>query len=146
MEFEKTFLFMDDVIAAKVAAIERCLRRVEEESCMDWKLNFTHQDALILNLQRACQTAIDAASYVVRKRKLGIPTQSREVFSLLEKAGLITFEMADRLRRMVGFQNAALHEYSNVNLEIIDRIIKNDLQIMKAYTAKLLQVDTTDEH
>ena len=71
---------MDDVIIAKAATIERCLKRIKQEAEHNWKTDFTHQDALLLNLERACQASIDAASHIVRIRKLGIPKQSREVF------------------------------------------------------------------
>ncbi len=52
----------DDVILNKAASIERCLRRIQEEYAGDKQnlvANQTKQDAIILNLQRACETAID---------------------------------------------------------------------------------------
>ncbi|ALA57269.1 hypothetical protein NITMOv2_0834 [Nitrospira moscoviensis] len=71
----------DDVILSKAASIERCLRRIEEEYAGDQRnlvANQTKQDAIILNLQRACETAIDLAMYVVSQRKLGVPQDSRD--------------------------------------------------------------------
>jgi len=64
----------DDVIVNKAASIERCLRRIQEEYARDVQnlvANQTKQDAIILNLQRACETAIDLA--MIR----GEPAQAR---------------------------------------------------------------------
>ena len=61
---------MDDVVRNKVASIERCLRRVREEFRDDPRRldDQTIQDALALNLQRACETSIDLAMQVTPAR------------------------------------------------------------------------------
>lgn len=54
----------DDVILNKAAIIERCVARVREEYADDERNltdNLTRQDSIILNLQRACEAAIDLA-------------------------------------------------------------------------------------
>jgi hypothetical protein len=50
----------DDILLNKAAIIERCVRRIAEEvrSCPGLD-NFTHVDALTLNIERGCQAAID---------------------------------------------------------------------------------------
>ena len=58
----------DDVLVNKAAAIERAVRRVREEHAGDdtnLLTNQTKQDAIILNLQRACESSIDAAMHLV---------------------------------------------------------------------------------
>lgn len=50
----------DNVLLNKAAIIERSLRRMREEYEANLDLdNFTHIDAMILNIERACQAAID---------------------------------------------------------------------------------------
>ncbi len=63
---------MDDVLLIRAAIIERCLRRIGEEYALDPSrlANLTHQDAIILNLERACQAAIDMAMHVVAQEHL----------------------------------------------------------------------------
>ena len=66
----------DDVLLNKVATIERCLARIEEEYKGhedELEFNLTRQDSIILNLQRVCEAAIDLAMHVVRVRRLGLP-------------------------------------------------------------------------
>ena len=132
----------DDVILNKAASIERCLRRITEEYGGDPRNlsgNQTKQDAIVLNLQRACETAIDLAMYVVRQKGLGLPQESREAFALLEKAGLLPAELASRLQRMVGFRNVAIHEYTRLNLDIVHTIITTHLEDFRRFSSTIVK-------
>lgn len=73
---------MNDVVINKVQSIQRCVKRAREEYAQaeDFLTDYTHQDAAILNVLRACELAIDLAAYVISQRKLGVPTSSREAF------------------------------------------------------------------
>lgn len=133
---------MDDVLVNKAAAIERAVRRVREEYADDdanLMGNQTRQDAIILNLQRACEGAIDAAMHLVRVRRLGIPQETREAFELLEGAGCIDASLALRLRRMVGFRNVAVHDYQRLSLDIVRSIVRERLDDFLEFTAILLR-------
>ena len=58
----------DDVILAKVEIIERCLHRIREEYAgvpANLYDNWTRQDSILLNLERACQASIDLALRLV---------------------------------------------------------------------------------
>jgi uncharacterized protein YutE (UPF0331/DUF86 family) len=132
----------DDVILNKAASIERCLRRIEQEYAgAERNLigNQTKQDAIVLNLQRACETAIDLAMYVVSRRKLGVPQDSRNAFSLLHAAGILSEDLAARMQRMVGFRNVTLHEYARLNLEIVRAIITKQLDDFRSFSATIVK-------
>jgi len=132
----------DDVILNKAASIERCLRRIQEEYAGDKQnlvANQTKQDAIILNLQRACETAIDLAMYVVSQRKLGVPQDSRDAFTLLQTAGILPAELAIRMQRMVGFRNVAIHEYTRPNLEVVHSIITKQLDDFRTFSSTIVK-------
>ena len=121
---------MDDVILNKIAIIENCLKRIHEEYDGyedELELNFTRQDSIVLNLQRACEAAIDLAMRIVRQKNLGIPQTSRDVFIFLKDAGLISSELAKNMQAMIGFRNIAVHDYQKLNLDILRSIIKVNL-------------------
>jgi len=125
---------MDDVIIGKVETIEKCLRRIKEEKSSDWRENYTHQDALILNLERACQATIDLAAYIVKQEKLGIPKYSREVFDLISAHNIIDESLSDSLKSMVGFRNIAVHDYSSLNLNVLASILEKDLETFTSFS------------
>lgn len=114
----------DDVLLNKAAVIERCIRRLREEAqtCPNFD-NFTHLDALTLNIERACQAAIDMAMHVVAERRLGVPQSSGGAFTLLERAGLIEPALSKSLRGMAGFRNIAVHQYDELDLEILRWVV-----------------------
>ncbi len=88
---------VDDVLLNKVAIIERCLARIQDEYAGDernLRENLTRQDSIILNLQRACEAVIDLAMALVKDRRLGPPQESRHAFELLRDAGLIDGDLA----------------------------------------------------
>ena len=142
MPSRKMGLFMvDDVLINKAAIIERCLKRIEEEyqgHVDELETNFTRQDSIILNLQRACETAIDAAMHIVRIKKLGIPQQSREAFQMLFEVGIIDKKLNLHLQAMVGFRNVAIHDYRTLNLAIVKSILENRLDDFRAFCRVLL--------
>lgn len=132
---------VDDVLINKAAAIERAVRRVREEYAGDDRnltANQTRQDAIILNLQRASESSIDAAMHLVRVHRLGVPQETREAFVMLEQAKLIGPPLADRLRKMVGFRNIAVHDYQRLNLDIVRTIVVEHLEDFLAFTRVLL--------
>jgi uncharacterized protein YutE (UPF0331/DUF86 family) len=116
----------DDVLLNKAAIIERCIRRVREEAdaCPDFD-NFTHLDALTLNIERACQAAIDMAMHVVAERRLGVPQSSSGAFTLLERAGLIDSDLSKTLRSMAGFRNLAVHQYAELDLDVLRWVVES---------------------
>ena len=132
----------DDVLLNKAAAIERAVRRVRDEHAGDDRNlleNHTRQDAIVLNLQRACESSIDAAMHLVRVHRLGIPQETREAFDLLERAHRLDPQLADRLRKMVGFRNVAIHDYQQLNLEIVRWIVIDHLDDFLVFAAVLLR-------
>lgn len=129
---------MRRVILNKVESIERCIRRINEiyeEGSLE---DYLYQDAIILNLQRACQQSIDLGMYLVSKLGLGIPKTSSEPFELLKEENIISKETADKLKKMVGFRNIAIHEYQNLNINILRSIIENNLDDFLEYNREII--------
>jgi uncharacterized protein YutE (UPF0331/DUF86 family) len=139
---------VDDVLLNKAAAIERAVRRVREEHAGDDArlLNDqTRQDAIVLNLQRACESSIDGAMHLVRVQRLGLPQESREAFDLLERSGQLAGTLAEPLRRMVGFRNIAVHDYQRLDIDIVRTIVHERLDDLLAFARLLIQLANDTE-
>lgn len=137
---------VDDVLINKAATIERCVARAREEYAADpagFATDFTRQDAAILNIQRACEAALDMGQHLIRREKLGVPQSARDVFSLLARGGWIDVGLADGLKRMVGFRNIAVHDYVALQLPITVSIIEKHLDEFLQYSQTLLLHDAT---
>lgn len=128
---------VDDIVVNKAATIERCLARVREEHAGDdrnLREDLTRQDSIVLNLQRACEAAIDLAMHFVRRERLGVPQDSRDAFSLLRTGASLDPDLAARLERMVGFRNIAVHDYQALNLDIVRAIVVDRVGDFLAFT------------
>lgn len=134
---------MNDVVLNKVITIERCVKRIHEvyENNPKNLSDFTKQDSIILNIQRACEASIDLAMHVVSEKKLGVPKASREAFKLLQEAGLIDAALAKVLMNMVGFRNIAVHDYQKLELDILEAILEKHMDDFKKFTKIVLQLD-----
>lgn len=62
-----------DIIFNKLNTIERCILRIKEVYADDDHNleDFTKQDSIILNLQRACEASIDLSMHIVASKLLG---------------------------------------------------------------------------
>lgn len=135
---------VDDVLINKVATIERCVRRAREEYTREptsFAADFTRQDAAILNIQRACEAALDMGQHLIRRERLGVPQSARDVFALLAQGGWIDAALAENLKHMVGFRNIAVHDYQTLQLPITVRIIEHHLDEFLQYSQALLLHD-----
>ena len=130
---------MNGIVLNKAATVERCLQRVREEFGEDFRSNLTRQDAIVLNLKRACQGCIDLAAHVVKRRRLGIPQTTRDLFELLTSAGIIDESLGSRLQAMVSFRNIAVRDYTALNLDIVESIVRQHLTDFTDFTSVLLR-------
>ena len=130
-----------DVIVNKISTIQRCSARIIEEFNADevgFLKNYTKQDSVVLNLQRCCEAAIDIASYLIRKESLGIPQSARDSFELLALSQIITTDVADKLKKMVGLRNIAVHDYQQLNMSIVVAVINKHLLDFEDFCAQVV--------
>jgi len=121
---------MNDTLLNKLATIDRCLRRIREVYALsqhNFETDYTSQDSIILNLQRACEACIDVANIINKQHKTGVPQSGRDSFELLKKAGLLSAPLANNLQKMVGLRNIAVHDYQTLNLDIVKHVVENKL-------------------
>lgn len=131
----------NDVILNKISVIERCINRVKVvyENNTETLKDYTKQDSIILNIQRACEASIDLAMHIVAEQKLGLPQTSRDAFDMLHGAFIIDENTVKRLKAMVGFRNIAVHDYQTVNIDILQQIVTNHLEDFTDYTKQILK-------
>lgn len=117
------------VVLNKFETIEKCINRINEEyeGNSDNLKDYRKMDMIVLNLQRACEAVLDLAMYVVSTRKLGLPQNKREAFVLLEENKIIDSAMSKKMQGMVGFRNIAVHDYKEIDEDILKDVIENHL-------------------
>lgn len=130
-----------DLVIEKIGQIQRCLKRIQDKTKGDPEIlsDIDIQDIFVLNLQRAVQTSIDLAAHIVADEGLGLPSDLGENFLFLKNAKVIPEGLSQRLKKMVGFRNIAVHEYAAIDPEVLKSILTKDLKdIEEFYSAVFL--------
>jgi uncharacterized protein YutE (UPF0331/DUF86 family) len=133
---------MNDIVLNKAEIIERALARVKQTYARhehDLLQAMDAQDVIVLNLQRACEAAIDLAMHIVRIKELGLPKDSKSAFDLLSQAQEISAELADKLKKMVGFRNIAVHDYRELNWDILIRIVQIECDDLAVFASQMIK-------
>lgn len=129
-----------DIVINKIDIIERCLGRIYDEYDNDKEnlLNYTKQDSIILNIQRACEACIDLAMHMVSSNRLGIPQNSRDAFEMLYDNKIIDKELLNNLKGMIGFKNIAVHNYQSLDIDVLEQVIEKHLEDFITFTKIML--------
>ena len=134
---------MNDIILNKKLSIERCIQQINAyytiQTGLPFITDYMRQDAIAMNLQRACELTIDIANTLIKLRKLGLPQDSRESFALLQQAGIISTQLMAGLQGMVGFRNTLVHQYQKLKLEIMVDVIEHHLHDLVDFANAALQ-------
>lgn len=139
---------MDEVLLNKMQIIKNCLRQIKRYYIgfeTDFEADLMRQDAIILNLQRACEASIDFALRLIAIERLGLPQDSRGAFAILEKEGWLSPTLCLKLQRMVGFRNIAVHDYQKVNLDVLRSILERHLADFEALLKEITTKYRRDE-
>lgn len=137
---------MNDSILNKLATIDRCLKRIRDVYALakeQFDTDYTSQDSIILNLQRACEASIDAANILNKQHQTGILQSSRDSFELLKKAGFISAPLALSLQKMIGLRNIDVHDYQTLNLEIVKHVVEHRLNDFEEFIVSVKESEVS---
>jgi uncharacterized protein YutE (UPF0331/DUF86 family) len=119
-----------DVLVEKTNSIQNCLKRIHDTIQEDVNRveNYDIQDIVVLNLQRAVQLVIDMASYIVGVERLGTPDSLKDCFLILEKNNILKHALSEKMQKMVGFRDIAVHDYQAIDTKILKSILSHHLK------------------
>lgn len=127
-----------DLVAKKLALIETCVEQLRSLSRPEHLRSDVREERFVEHtLQVAIQAALDVASHIVSDDRLGEPETNRELFDLLAGAGRIAAPLAATLRDMAGFRNVMVHGYQDVDLGVVEDVLRNHLGDLLAFVAAI---------
>ena len=84
-------------------------------------------------LHLTVEACLDLANHWIADRSLPTPDANRDTFTVLERAGELSPEAADRLRGWAGFRNILVHEYLEIDHSVSHRAVRNELIDIEAF-------------
>ncbi|MBU3916666.1 DUF86 domain-containing protein, partial [bacterium] len=101
----------------------------------DWDL----QDIIVLNLQRSVQISVDIASHIISQLNRKTPLTMADTFTELHEARIISKQIAERMIKSVSFRNISVHQYQDIEWNIVYSIITSNLGDFKEFAKSVFQ-------
>jgi len=125
-----------ELVAKKLALIETCVRELQSLARPEAIRADVREERFVEHtLQIAIQAALDVASHIVSDDRLGEPETNRALFDLLARAGKLPADLAATLRDLAGFRNVIVHGYQDVDLAVVEDVLRNHLGDLLAFVA-----------
>jgi uncharacterized protein YutE (UPF0331/DUF86 family) len=125
-----------EIIAAKLESLGRCVARIEAKrpaSRTALAADIDAQDIIVVNIERAVQLCVDIGAHLLAGVEGPSPATMVEVFRQLEERGLIESALAERLARAVGFRNIAVHQYRELDWDIVFQIASRGSEDFRSF-------------
>lgn len=129
------------VINDKLISLKRCIERIETkipDNKDDFVKSYDLQDIISLNLQRAIQISVDIASHILSQLDSEVPSTMAESFLKLRKSHIISENIYETLKKSIGFRNIAVHEYSELNWDIVFSVVTTGLSVFRRYAYEIV--------
>lgn len=86
-------------------------------------------------LQVSIEACVDLAGAIAAHEGWTPPGTARDTFLVLGRHGRLPPDLARRLASAAGLRNVLVHDYAEVDLERLARIVAEDLDDLRAFTA-----------
>lgn len=91
-------------------------------------------------LQISLECIIDISILLVKGLHLGPPSDEEDAFTKLETKGVITENLAAKLRDMKGLRNVLVHRYAQVNNRKVYEVLENHLGDFEEFKKVVLEI------
>lgn len=101
----------------EILSLARELKAFSNISKRDFLKNIERQYAVMHVFQIAIEACLSVGNHIIARERLGIPQNYQDVFSLLEKHGILDETFAEEMRKMAKFRNKLVHIYWEIDTE-----------------------------
>lgn len=130
-----------EVIEQKIESLRRSVERVHQKcpaTAAALAGDPDAQDILTLNLSRAVQLCVDIGAHLIAEHNKPAPDTMGQTFDVLTDMGVISVELAVRMKKAVGFRNIAVHNYEAIDWEITYAIATRHENDFAAFAAAVV--------
>lgn len=118
------------VILRKISELEVYQKQIREFSditLQGYKADWKTQRIVERTLQIMIETCADIANHIVSDRGMRSPTSYTDTFKVLFENNIIDSELFTIMEKMAKFRNIVVHQYEEVDAEIVIIILKKHL-------------------
>ncbi len=125
-----------EVIEQKIESLRHCVERVRQKTPatpVALASDPDAQDILTLNLTRAVQLCVDIGAHLIATQDKPAPDTMGQTFDVLADMGVLSTELAVRMKKAVGFRNIAIHNYEAIDWQIAHAIATRHMDDFTAF-------------
>ena len=135
------------LILRKISETETYRKQVEEFvgiTLETYKSDWKAQRIIERTLQMMIESCADIANHIIAEGKMRIPVSYADTFRVLFENGIIGPDLFATMEKMAKFRNIVVHQYEEVDAEIVILILKKHVgdfdQFKEAILAYLKKV------
>ena len=121
----------EDRVGDKILEIEQFfeeLNQVLPSSFEQYEQDFRIKAICERYFEKIVEAAIDLAYLFIKKKKWKFPESEKELFETLADQGIISRELALRLKDAKGMRNVIAHQYGEINDEMVFTAVTEELE------------------
>lgn len=128
-----------DVIRRHLAALREAIANLRKHSgrtAAELRANADLRWAVERGLQLCVQNALDIATHLAAASGLDSPDYATAIDRLAESS-VLSAEFAGALRPIAGFRNVLVHGYLQVDLQILERVLREKLPDLEEFANQI---------
>jgi uncharacterized protein YutE (UPF0331/DUF86 family) len=129
------------LILRKVSEIETYKNQIGEFSNIttkEYRENWKTQRIVERTLQMMIEICVDISNHIISEGKMRVPVSYADTFKILHENSVIDSELLDTMEKMAKFRNIVVHQYEEVDSEIVVLILKKYLGDFERFKEAIL--------
>jgi len=122
----------------KLDDYQKSLQRFQGLRLTEYRENDDVQAIVERNLHLAIQTCMDITNYIIARKNLRIPDEEENIFQVLAQNGIIEDSLAKQMKGMVNFRNILVHEYMEIDNEIVHQHLNERLKDFDSFARSVV--------
>lgn len=114
------------------------LRTKQNISGKQYEKNWESQSIVEHEFQRAVQSCIDIGARLIAQRNFSKADDFHSIFAVLSQEKVIPEKLTKKMKEMVGFRNALVHEYRWIKHEEVYRHLQESLGVFQKFANQII--------
>ncbi len=116
------------------------LKDFSNMSIEEFRGDFRNYQSALRLLQISIESIIDMGSHIISRKNLEPPQIYSDIFRILENNKIIGRQCRDRCIEMVKFRNRIVHIYHEIDLDMVLKFIKEDVDDFKLFVYEISEL------
>lgn len=130
------------IVLRKIAGLDTYhhqLKTFSDITIDDYKSNWKTQRIVERTLQIMIEICVDIATHIISDGGMRVPTSYSDTFKVLFEHNIINSELFTIMEKMAKFRNVVVHQYEEVNAEIVMLILNKHLDDFERFKDAVLE-------